>query len=95
MERVLEITLAHPDGWRRVLPELAIERPELTAADLVAAVALAARAIEETFADADADGPAPRLYGLAAEITLAAWTLAGRAWPEARARDVATRRRPE
>ena len=93
LERVLEITLASPEGWRRVLPELTIERPDRRAADLIAAISRASVAIEDTFPDTDGEGPARRLQGLAALLLADAWAMAGRNWPVVRSRDLAARRR--
>lgn len=94
MERVLELSLGQPEGWRRIMAELAVERPELRAAELLAAVARAAHAIEETFAENDAAGPVPWLHRLAARIALDAWTAAERDWPAVRVRELVAQSRP-
>ena len=72
LERALEIALSHPEGWRRLVPELVAEYPETRVADLAAAIARAALAVEESFAEDERDGLPGRLYRLAALSALEA-----------------------
>ena len=89
VERALEIVLARPDGWRSLVRRLAEENPEATIAELAAAIARTARAIEQAFVDGDADGLPPRLYRLAALSWLDARTMERSGWSDATASDLA------
>jgi hypothetical protein len=85
LERALEIALSEPEGWRRVVPTLAAENPEARVLDLVAAVARAALAVEETFASPERDGLPARLHRVAAMTALDAWCAGRQGWGEAKA----------
>ena len=76
MERALEIALSRPEGWRSIPAELALASPRMAALDLVAALARAAVALEETFEGEARGGLAARLHRLASLTALDAWTLA-------------------
>lgn len=99
LERALEIALSEPEGWRRVVPTLAAENPEVTVLSLAAAVARAALALEETFAPdatgaADGrDGLPARLHRAAAMAALDAWCAERQGWGEARANQLDLYRR--
>lgn len=93
LERALEIALSQPEGWQRVVPDLAAENPEVTVLDLAATVARAALAMEEASASEERDEVAARLHRVAALTALDAWCAARHGWGEAKASQLALYRR--